>query len=277
MGIRAYKPTSPGRRNSSVDDFADITARNPYRPLTMALRKKGGRNNQGKITVRHQGGGEKRRYRFVDFARGNFDVPGTVRTIEYDPNRNARIALVEYSNGGKSYIIAPHGLGIGQPIISSRQKQDIRVGNRMPLQYIPAGMIVHCIELQPGGGGVVGKAAGSGLTVISMEGDDVHVKLPSGEIRRFDKNCLATLGQVSNPEYRAIRWGRAGRQRHRGIRPTVRGKAMNPVDHPHGGGEGVQPIGLKHPKTPAGRPALGVKTRDTKKASNRFIIKRRNE
>lgn len=275
MGVRIYKPTSPGRRNSSVDDFADITATKPYKPLTVWLHRQAGRNNQGKITVRHQGSGAKRRYRLVDFSRELFDLAATVLTIEYDPNRNARIALIKYANGHKSYIIAPDGLRVGQTVISSRDKQDIAVGNRMPLHYIPAGMMVHCVELEPGASGLVARAAGNGVTVLSMERDFVQAKLPSGEVRIFDKNCLATIGQVSNAEYRTIRWGRAGRQRHRGIRPTVRGKAMNPVDHPHGGGEGQQPIGLKHPKTPQGRPALGVKSRNKKKATNRFIIKRR--
>lgn len=275
MGVRIYKPTSPGRRNSSVDDFGDITSNKPYKPLTVKMNRQAGRNNQGKITVRHQGGGAKQRYRLVDFDRTKFDMAAKVLTIEYDPNRNARIALIEYVDNVKSYIIAPDGLKVGHTIVSSRQKQEIQVGNRVPLEHIPSGMMVHCVELQPGKSGLVARAAGNGVTIMSMEGNFVQAKLPSGEIRIFDKSCLATIGQVSNSEYRTIRWGRAGRQRHRGIRPTVRGKAMNPVDHPHGGGEGNQPIGLKHPKTPQGRPALGVKTRDEKKATNRFIIKRR--
>lgn len=277
MGVKLYKPTSPGRRNSSVDDFADITSTKPYKPLTVALHRQAGRNNQGKITVRHQGGGMARRYRLVDFNREKFDVDANVLTIEYDPNRNARIALIEYTGGGKSYIIAPDGLKVGMSIRSSRNKLDVNVGNRMPLEFIPAGMMVHCVELRPGKNGLLARAAGNGVTVMSMEGDFVQAKLPSGEVRMFEKSCLATVGQVSNTEYRTIRWGRAGRQRLRGIRPTVRGKAMNPVDHPHGGGEGLQPIGLKHPKTPQGKPALGVKTRNKKKHTNRFIIKRRTK
>lgn len=277
MGVKLYKPTSPGRRNSSVDDFADITATKPFKPLTVALHRQAGRNNQGKITVRHQGGGMARRYRLVDFSREKFDVDAHVLTIEYDPNRNARIALIEYSGGEKNYIIAPDGLKVGMSIRSSRNKLDVGVGNRMPLEFIPAGMMVHCVELRPGKTGLLARAAGNGVTVMSMEGDFVQAKLPSGEVRMFEKSCLATVGQVSNTEYRTIRWGRAGRQRLRGIRPTVRGKAMNPVDHPHGGGEGLQPIGLKHPKTPQGKPALGVKTRNKKKHTNRFIIKRRTK
>jgi len=276
MGVQIYKPTSPGRRRSSVDDFSDITKRKPTKRLTTMLRRKGGRNNQGKITVRHQGGGAKRRYRLVDFQRQRFDIPAKVVAIEYDPNRNARVVLLEYQDQTQTYILAPHGLQVGEMVMSSQHKQEIKIGNRMPLGYIPAGMMVHDVELQPGDGGMVARSAGNGLTVLSLEGNFVQAKLPSGEIRIFDKQCLATVGQVSNPEYRTIRWGKAGRSRHRGIRPSVRGKAMNPVDHPHGGGEGNQPVGLKHPKTPQGKPALGVKTRTPTKASNRFIIKRRH-
>ncbi|MBI4407269.1 MAG: 50S ribosomal protein L2 [Candidatus Kerfeldbacteria bacterium] len=276
MGVRKYKPTSPGRRNSSVDDFADITATKPYKPLTVHLKEHSGRNSQGKITVRHQGGGARQRYRLVDFARtAKLDIPAVVETIEYDPNRNARIGLISYQDGQKSYIILPDGLNVGDSVMSSMKKQEIKVGNRLPLEFVPAGMLVHCVELEPGKTGLLARAAGNGVTVLSIEGQFVQAKLPSGEVRLFDKNCLATIGQVSNAEHRTIRWGSAGRMRHRGIRPSVRGKAMNPVDHPHGGGEGNQPIGLKHPKTPQGRPALGVKTRKPKKASGRFIIKRR--
>lgn len=276
MGVRRYKPTSPGRRNSSVDDFADVTITKPYKPLTVHLKEHAGRNSQGKITVRHQGGGARRRYRLVDFSRrGQLEKTAIIETIEYDPSRNARIALMTYNDGQKSYIIVPDGLKVGDTVIASVKKQEVTVGNRMPLEYIPAGMMVHCVELEPGRTGLLARAAGNSVTVLSMEDQFVQAKLPSGEVRIFSKDCLATVGQVSNAEYRTIRWGRAGRQRHRGIRPTVRGKAMNPVDHPHGGGEGNQPIGLKHPKTPQGKPALGVKTRQPMKASNRFIIKRR--
>lgn len=276
MGVRKYKPTSPGRRNSSVDDFADITATKPYKPLTVHLKEHSGRNSQGKITVRHQGGGARQRYRLIDFARTTkLDMLAMVETIEYDPNRNARIGLISYQDGQKSYIILPDGLKVGDAVMSSLKKQEIKVGNRLPLEFVPAGMLVHCVELEPGKTGLLARSAGNGVTVLSIEGQFVQAKLPSGEVRMFDKNCLATIGQVSNAEHRNIRWGSAGRMRHRGIRPSVRGKAMNPVDHPHGGGEGNQPIGLKHPKTPQGRPALGVKTRQPKKASGRFIIKRR--
>lgn len=277
MGVTVHKPTTPGRRKSSVDDFSDITKNQPEKGLTSAIKRKGGRNNQGKITVRHRGGGAKRRYRAVDFKLENYDVPATVIAIEYDPNRNARIALIEYTGGEKSYVIASHEFEVGQTVVSSLSKQEIKAGNRMPLEFIPAGIMVYNVELVPKQGGLVARSAGNGVMVQSAEGDYVQVKMPSGEIRIFDKKCSATVGQVSNPEFRSIRWGKAGRMRHRGIKPTVRGKAMNPVDHPHGGGEGNQPIGLKHPKTPQGKPALGVKTRSTTKASNKFIIKRRNK
>lgn len=277
MGVTVHKPTTPGRRKSSVDDFSDITKNQPEKLLTSSIKRKGGRNNQGKITVRHRGGGAKRRYRAVDFKLDKYDVPATILTIEYDPNRNARIALVEYTDAEKRYVIASHEFEVGQTIISSTTKQEIKVGNRMPLEFIPAGIMVYNVELVPGQGGLVARSAGNGVMVQSAEGEYVQVKMPSGEIRIFDKKCSATVGQVSNPEFRSIRWGKAGRMRHRGIKPTVRGKAMNPVDHPHGGGEGNQPIGLKHPKTPQGKPALGVKTRSTTKASNKFIIKRRNK
>lgn len=277
MGVTVHKPTTPGRRKSSVDDFSDITKNQPEKLLTSSIKRKGGRNNQGKITVRHRGGGAKRRYRAVDFKLDKYDVPATIIAIEYDPNRNARIALVEYTDEEKRYVIASHEFEVGQTIISSFTKQEIKVGNRMPLEFIPAGIMVYNVELVPGQGGLVARSAGNGVMVQSAEGEYVQVKMPSGEIRIFDKKCSATVGQVSNPEFRSIRWGKAGRMRHRGIKPTVRGKAMNPVDHPHGGGEGNQPIGLKHPKTPQGKPALGVKTRSTTKSSNKFIIKRRKK
>ncbi len=277
MGVKVYKPTTPGRRKSSVDDFADITKSHPEKRLTSPIKRKGGRNNQGKITVRHRGGGAKRRYRNIDFKRERFDVEATVEAIEYDPNRNARIALISYTDGEKSYIIAPHQLKVGDKVVSSQSKVEIQLGNRMPIGNIPAGIMVYNLELAPGKGGTVARSAGNGIMVQSKEGEFVQVKMPSSEIRVFNVNCLATVGQVSNPEYRGIRWGKAGRMRHRGFRPTVRGKAMNPVDHPHGGGEGSQPIGLKHPKTPQGKPALGVKTRKAHKASNNFIVNRRNK
>ncbi|MFA6388742.1 MAG: 50S ribosomal protein L2 [Patescibacteria group bacterium] len=277
MGIKIYKPTSAGRRRSSVDSFSDITKTYPEKKLTVELRHKGGRNNQGKITVRHHGGGAKQRYRLVDFKRNKFDVSATVLAIEYDPVRNARIALIKYSDGEKSYIISPDKLAVNDTVISSHSQQEIKIGNRMPIGFMPAGMMVYDVELLPGKGGTVARAAGNGVVVISQESGMVQAKMPSGEIRLFYNECLATVGQVSNPDYRNIRWGKAGRSRYRGIRPSVRGKVMNPVDHPHGGGEGKQPIGLKHPKTPQGKPALGVKTRNRHKASNQLIVRRRNK
>ncbi|MDP3970406.1 MAG: 50S ribosomal protein L2 [bacterium] len=277
MGVKVYKPTTPGRRKSSVDDFADITRNTPEKSLTVPIKRTGGRNNQGKITVRHRGGGAKRRYRIVDFKRLKFDVEATVITIEYDPNRNARIALIEYTDGVKAYMVAPHQLQVGAKVISSQSQLEIEIGNRMPIGFIPAGITVYNVELQPEKGGTVARSAGNGIVVMSAEGDFVQVRMPSGEIRMFNKKCSATIGQVSNPEYRGIRWGKAGRMRLKGRRPTVRGKAMNPVDHPHGGGEGNQPIGLKHPKTAQGKPALGVKTRNPNKSSNKFILKRRKK
>lgn len=275
MGVKVYKPTTPGRRKSSVDDFSDITKKYPEKSLTKAIKRTGGRNSQGKITVRHRGGGAKRRYRIIDFKRTKFDVPATVEAIEYDPNRNARIALLQYSDGEKAYMVSPHQLEVGVTVISSKSKLEVHVGNRMPLEFIPAGIMVYDLELEPNRGGTVARAAGNGVMVMSMEGNLVQVKMPSGEIRVFNNACMATIGQVSNPEHRTIRWGKAGRSRHRGKRPSVRGKAMNPVDHPHGGGEGNQPIGLKHPKTAQGKPAFGVRTRNAEKSSNKFIIKRR--
>jgi len=277
MAVTIYKPTSPGRRISSGDSFSDITKHKPEKSLTIPRKRTGGRNNQGKITVRHHGGGAKQRYRLVDFKRARFDDPATVLAIEYDPMRNARLALIQYSDGEKSYIIAPDKLAVNSTIISSRQRQDIKVGNRLPIGHVPAGMMVHNVELQPGTGSTVARSAGNGVVVISQENQFVQAKLPSGEIRQFDTACLVTIGQVSNPDHRNIRWGKAGRNRHRGVRPSVRGKVMNPVDHPHGGGEGNQPIGLKHPKTPQGKPALGVKTRRRHLASNQFIVKRRKK
>ncbi len=241
MGVKKHKPTTPGRRKSSVDDFSSITKSTPEKRLTVAKKRSGGRNNQGKITVRHRGGGAKRRYRLIDFKRTDkLDVEATVKSIEYDPNRNARIALIKYTDGTKAYMIAPAKLKVDSKVICSHSKQEIQLGNRMPLQFIPAGIMVYNVELEPGKGGTVARSAGNGVIVQSMDGDFVQVKMPSGEIRIFDKNCLATVGQVSNTEFRGIRWGKAGRMRHRGIKPTVRGKAMNPVDHPHGGGEGSQ-------------------------------------
>ena len=274
MPIKIYKPTSPGRRNSSVDAFEDITKTRPEKSLIVIRKSHGGRNAQGKITVRHRGGGVKKYYRLIDFKQDKFNSPAKVLAIEYDPNRGARIALVGYSDGEKRYIIAPIDLKVGEEILSSMSKAEIKVGNRMPLEHIPVGRMVYNIELTPGKGGEIVRSAGVGAEIVAIEGDYVTIKLPSGEIRKVPKSCLASIGQVSNPDYMHIRWGKAGRVRHLGFRPSVRGKAMNPVDHPHGGGEGNQPIGLKHPKTPWGKPALGVKTRKNK-ASDKLIIQRR--
>lgn len=275
MPVRRYKPTSAGRRRSTVDTFSDITKTTPEKSLLISQKRIAGRNNRGVITVRHRGGGAKRRIRIVDLHRMKFDVSAKVIAIEYDPNRNARLALIEYPDSERSYIIAPHELKVGTRIISSQTKGEIAVGNRFPLEHIPTGVIVHAIELEPGKGAQLARAGGTGVTVLAHEERFAHLKLPSGEVRMVPKNCMATIGQVSNPDAWLVRWGKAGRKRHKGIRPTVRGKAMNPVDHPHGGGEGRNPIGLKYPKTPWGKHALGVKTRKNHKASDKLILKRR--
>lgn len=275
MGIKIYKPTTSARRHTSVADFKEITKTEPEKNLKVIIKKKAGRNSSGKITVRHRGGGAKRYYRMVDFKQDKFDIPAKVEAIEYDPNRSARIALVKYNDGDRRYILAPDKLKVGDEILSSQKKIEIKEGNRMPLEYIPAGMFVHNIELYPGKGGQLARSAGMNAHVQAVEGRHCQLKMPSGEIRLVLKECLGTLGQTSFPENRIIRIGKAGRKRHMGIRPTVRGKAMNPVDHPHGGGEGRQPIGLKHPKTPWGKPALGVETRKKGKKSDRLIVKRR--
>lgn len=278
MGIKIYKPTTAGRRNSSVQDFSDITKKRPEKSLTMIKKRSGGRNNQGKITIRHRGGGAKRFIRIIDFKQNRFDEHAKVSAIEYDPNRGARLALIEYKDGKKSYIIAPIGLKVGDKILSSRKKEvEIKNGNRMILKYIPQGVSVFNIEVIPGKGAQIARGAGTSVKVMGSEGKYAQLKMPSGEIRLVSKECMATIGQASNPDYRLIRWGKAGRMRHKGIKPTVRGKVMNPCDHPHGGGEARNPIGLKHPKTPWGKPALGVKTRNRKKASGKLIIQRRKK
>jgi large subunit ribosomal protein L2 len=273
MPVKQYNPTTAGRRISSVDTFEDVTKGKPEKKLTIPRKQKAGRSG-GKITVRHQGGGAKRRIRLVDFRREKFEVPAKVIAIEYDPNRGARLALLSYADGEKSYIVAPQGVKVGDKLISSRKKVDVAVGNRLELQNIPVGMQVCDVELAPGGGGKLGRGAGTTIQLMAVEGAYATLKLPSGEMRLVAKECMATIGSISNPDRRLIRWGKAGRSRHRGIRPTVRGKVMNPVDHPHGGGEGKNSIGLKHPKTPKGKPALGVKTR-RKQASDKFIVQRR--
>ncbi len=275
MGVKRYKPTTPGRRISSVDDFADVTKSSPEKKLTIKKNRKAGRTN-GKITVRHRGGGAKRRIRLVDYKRDKFDVPAKIASIEYDPNRGARLALLHYVDGEKRYMVAPVGLKVGDEVVSSMNKGEIQTGNRYKLEHIPIGMQIYNIELKPGKGGQIVRGAGTTAQLMAVDGSHATVRLPSGEVRMVAKLCMATLGQTSNPDRRLIRWGKAGRTRLRGIRPTVRGKAMNPVDHPHGGGEGRNPIGLKRPKTPTGKPALGVKTR-RKRASDKLIIKRRKK
>lgn len=274
MGIKKVRANTPGRRNATFDDCADITKNTPEKRLIVIKKKTSGRNSQGKITVRHRGGGEKRYIRLVDFKRDKFDIPATVAAIEYDPNRGARLALLNYADGEKRYIIAPVGLVVGEKVLSSKNLIEIKTGNAMPVQHIPAGVAISNLEFEPGRGARIARGAGNAVFVMGVEGKFAQVKMPSGEIRLVKKECLCTVGQASNPDKRHIVLGKAGRSRHMGIRPTVRGTAMNPVDHPHGGGEGNQSIGLRHPKTPWGKPALGVKTR-RKRSSNKLIIKRR--
>jgi len=276
MGVKQYKTNDAGRREASVDDFADISYDRPEKKLLVIKKRTGGRNVTGRITVRHIGGGAKRFIRIIDFKRDKYDMPGLVKTIEYDPNRNARIALISYEDGEKRYIVAPSELRVGDKIMSSKAKQiKIQTGNSLALENIPVGSMIYNIELSPGKGGQIVRSAGNSAQLMALEGDYVTIKLPSGEVRKVLKSCMATLGTVSNPEYMTIRWGKAGRKRHLGIKPTVRGKAMNPVDHPHGGGEGKHPIGLKYPKTIWGKHALGVKTRKPNKYSDKLILKRR--
>ncbi|MFH0950920.1 MAG: 50S ribosomal protein L2 [bacterium] len=275
MALKTVKPTTPGRRGATWQDFSDVTTKTAAKSLLVMKKKHSGRNNQGKITVRHRGGGTRRYIRLIDWQRNKFDVPGKVATIEYDPNRGPRIALVHYADGEKRYIIAPLDIKVGETIISSQKKIEIKTGNAMPVQYIPAGIPIHNVELMPGQGGKLARGAGNALQVMSVEKKTAQVKMPSGEIRLIDKNCLCTVGQVGNIDIRHIKYGKAGRKRYLGIRPTVRGTAMNPVDHPHGGGEGNQSIGLKYPKTKWGKHALGVKTRKLKKKSNKLILQRR--
>lgn len=275
MAIKKYNPTSPARRNMTVSTFEEITNTEPEKSLVEILKSKAGRNNYGKITVRHQGGGHKRKYRIIDFKRDKVDVPATVATIEYDPNRSANIALLNYADGEKRYIIAPNGLKVGDTIISS-ESADIKVGNTLPLRSIPVGTVIHNIELKAGKGAQLVRAAGNSAQLMAKEGDYAQVRLPSGEVRMIRIECKATIGQVGNLDHENITLGSAGRKRHMGWRPTVRGSVMNPVDHPHGGGEGRSPIGRPGPVTPWGKPTLGYKTRNNKKASSKFIVKRRN-
>lgn len=274
MAIRNYKPTTPGRRKMSTLVNEELTKSTPEKSLTVRMQKKSGRNNQGKITVRHQGGGVKRKYRIIDFKRNKFEVPGVVASIEYDPNRTANIALINYKDGEKRYILAPKGLKVGMEI-SAGENADIKVGNALPLMSIPVGTMVHNIELRPGKGGELARSAGSSAQILGREGAYVMLRLSSGEQRKVLGTCMATIGEVGNEDASLVKIGKAGRKRHMGIRPTVRGSVMNPNDHPHGGGEGRAPIGRKAPVTPWGKPALGYKTRK-KKQSDKFIVRRRN-
>jgi len=277
MPIKIYKPTSPGRRKSSVDAFSDVTKFTPEKSLIEILKAKSGRNNQGRITVRHQGGGVKRYYRLIDFKQQKFDMPATVAAIEYDPNRGARIALITYTDGTKSYVLAPEGMKVGDTMVSSAGAVEAKTGNRMPLKSIPIGLFVYNVELTKGKGGQIVRGAGLSAQLVGVEGDYAQIKLPSGEIRAISIDCAATIGILSNADRRLIRWGKAGRMRHRGIKPTVKGKNMNPVDHPHGGGEGHSPIGQKRgAMTVYGRKARGIKTRKAK-WSDKFIIQSRKK
>ena len=275
MAVKRYKPTSPARRFMTVHAYDEITATKPERSLLEDQRKTGGRNNTGRITVRHIGGGNRRKYRIIDFKRDKTDIPATVKTIEYDPNRSANIALVCYADGAKRYILAPVGLNVGDKIISSTEA-DIKAGNALPLANIPVGTMVHNIEMQPGKGGQIARSAGMAAQLMAKEGRYATIKMPSGEMRYILLACKATIGQVGNLEHEIIRIGKAGKTRHMGVRPTVRGVVMNPCDHPHGGGEGKSPIGHPSPLTPWGKPALGYKTRKKKKASSKMIVSRIN-
>lgn len=276
MGIRKYNPTTPGLRGMTVSTFEEITKSTPEKSLTVTLKKHSGRNNRGKITVRHKGGGVRPKYRIIDFKRNKDGVPGKVSAIEYDPNRSANIALIVYADGEKRYILAPNGLEVGATVESGADV-DIVVGNALPISSIPVGTLIHNIELKAGKGGQMVRSAGNAAQLMAKEGDFAQVRLPSGEVRKVRLNCRATIGEVGNSDHSNIQIGKAGRKRHMGIRPTVRGSVMNPNDHPHGGGEGRAPIGRKSPVTPWGKPALGYKTRKKKKASSKYIVKRRNE
>ncbi|MBT4722964.1 50S ribosomal protein L2 [Candidatus Falkowbacteria bacterium] len=277
MPIKVYKPISNARRKMSVCDFSDLTKKAPEKKLLQIIKKSGGRNNQGKITVRHIGGGNKQFYRKIDFKRDKFDIPAKIASLEYDPSRAARIALLHYNDGEKRYIIAPVKVKVGDHVISSEKKVEVKNGNVTRLENIPIGTLVSHIELVPGKGAEIVRSAGAWSKLMAVEGKYAQLRLPSTEIRLVPKESLAMIGQVSNPENMHIKIGKAGRKRHMGIKPTVRGKAMNPCDHPHGGGEGGCPIGMKHPKTPWGKPALGVKTRRGNKFSDKLIVSRRKK
>ena len=275
MGIRKINPTSPGQRGMVKSDYQEITTDTPEKSLLTPIKKKSGRNNTGRITCRHRGGGHKQQYRIIDFRRDKFDIEGTITTIEYDPNRNVRISLVVYADGEKRYILTPEGLNVGDKVISGKEV-DIKSGTALPLENIPLGTMVHNIEMTPGNGGVMVRTAGGAAQLMAKEGNYVPIKLPSSEMRMVRKECLATIGTLGNAEYKNLSIGKAGRTRHLGIKPTVRGVTMNPCDHPHGGGEGKTGPG-GHPKTPWGKPALGAKTRNDKKASTKLIVRRRKK
>jgi len=274
MAIKNYKPTTPGRRKMSALVNEEITSSTPLKSLTVTRKKNSGRNNQGKITVRHQGGGVKRKYRIIDFKRNKLNVPGSVVSIEYDPNRTANIALISYVDGEKRYIIAPKGLTVGEKV-EAGENVDIKAGNALPIANIPVGTMIHNIELRPGKGGELARSAGASAQILGREDNYVMIRLSSGEQRKVLGTCMATVGEVGNEDSSLVKIGKAGRKRHMGIRPTVRGSVMNPNDHPHGGGEGRAPVGRKAPMTPWGKPALGLKTRK-KKQSDKFIVRRRN-
>ena len=275
MAIKKYKPTTPGRRDMTVTDYSVLSKVAPERSLLESKKKHAGRNNTGKITVRHHGGGNRVKYRVIDFKRNKFDVPATVKTLEYDPNRSAFIALIEYEDGEKRYILAPVGLKAGDKIISSASA-DIKPGNCLPIANIPVGEMIHCIELYPGKGAQLVRAAGVAAQLMAKENGMAQVRLPSGEVRYIRENCKATIGQVGNTDWANIQLGKAGRKRHMGWRPTVRGSVMNPNDHPHGGGEGKSPVGRPGPVTPWGKPALGYKTRKKNHRTDKQIARRRN-
>ena len=275
MSIRGYKPTTPSRRHMTNSTFSEITTSTPEKSLLVSIKKTGGRNNNGCITTRHIGGGHKRKYRIIDFKRNKDDILGTVATVEYDPNRNANICLINYLDGEKRYIIAPQGLKVGDKIVSG-DACDIKTGNAMQLANIPEGTLVHNVELAPGKGGQMCRAAGTSAQVLGREDKYTILRLASGEVRKVLSTCRATIGAVGNEDWNLVNFGKAGKSRWLGVRPTVRGSVMNPNDHPHGGGEGKCPVGRDAPRTPWGKRALGVKTRDTKKASNKLIVRRRN-
>ena len=275
MAVKRFKPITPGTRQKTVSSFAEVTTNKPEKSLLVSKNRSGGRNNNGRITVRHIGGGNRNKYRIVDFKRNKDNIPAKVATIEYDPNRTSYIALLNYADGEKRYILAPVGLNVGDVVVSG-ETADIKAGNALPLSAIPVGTLVHNVELQPGNGGILVRTAGAAAQLMAKEGKYATLKMPSGEMRLVLLSCKATVGQVGNLDHELVSLGKAGRKRHMGVRPTVRGVVMNPNDHPHGGGEGKSPVGMPGPVTPWGKPALGYKTRKRHKASDRFIVKRIN-